>query len=47
MELNIVGDKASRNIGSFQTGLESMQELAGMVEELEDESVPLVDENGG
>ena len=47
MELNILGDKASRNLGSVQTGLESMQELAGMGEELEDESVPHVDENGG
>ena len=44
MELNILGDKASRNVGSVQTGLESMEELAGMGGELEDESVPHVDE---
>jgi hypothetical protein len=44
MELNILGDKTSRNIGFIQTDLESMEELAGMGEELEDESIPDVEE---
>lgn len=44
MELNILGDRASRNIGSIQTDIESIAELAGVGEKLADESVPDVDE---